>query len=126
MNLPGYLFPAPGQQASISIDHGACQEVASKFNVKAETVRMAVENQISNSDSINPTDELSRYVVAYRLIIDNKVLQQQAPDFYVAPNTTTSKKGSDIFCIKLLSSLCRKISNLEDGYPEEIAQQSSI
>ena len=97
VNLPGYLFPAPGQQASISIDHGACQEVASKFNVKAETVRMAVENQISNSDSINPTDELSRYVVAYRLIIDNKVLQQQAPDFYVAPNTTTSKKGSDIF-----------------------------
>lgn len=61
-----------------------------RFNVSSETVRTAVQNQISCSDNIssNSTDELSRFVVAYRLIIDNKVLQSQAPDFYVAPNAT--------------------------------------
>ena len=87
-NLQTYLFPAPGVQTNIVIDTEACNEVASKFNVSSDTVRTAVQNQIMCSDTINPTDELSRYVVAYRLIIDNKVLQSQAPDFYLAPNAT--------------------------------------
>lgn len=88
MNLPSYLFPAPGQQTTIVIDIEACNEVASKFNVSSDVVRNTVQDQMLSTDSVNPADEVSRYIVAYRLIIDNKVLQAQSPNFYLAPNTT--------------------------------------
>ena len=120
VNLQSYLFPAPGQQTNIVIDTEACNEVAVKFNVSSETVRTAVQNQISCSDNnINSTDELSRYVVAYRLIIDNKVLQSQAPDFYLAPNATLNlDRNSKAHPERMMAQM------LDSGPADEVGKSS--
>jgi 5'-AMP-activated protein kinase catalytic alpha subunit len=88
VNLKDYLFPAPGQQLQMGIDVEACQEVASKFGVCPDIVRQIVEEHLESPD-LNQNEDPSRYLVAYRLIIDGKILQSQEPDFYLAPNKTS-------------------------------------
>jgi hypothetical protein len=105
VNLKDYLFPAPGQQLQMGIDVEACQEVASKFGVCPDIVRQIVEvalytvvNRLQlyfriqehlESPDLNQNEDPSRYLVAYRLIIDGKILQSQEPDFYLAPNKSS-------------------------------------
>jgi len=85
----------------MGIDVEACQEVASKFGVCPDIVRKIVEvintykttfykfQEHLESPDLNQNEDPSRYLVAYRLIIDGKILQSQEPDFYLAPNKTS-------------------------------------
>lgn len=71
--LPGYLFPDDGG-SSDSIDEEALAEVCKKFDVTEQEVYHALAHN-------GPDDALN---VAYHLIIDNKIIYSQAPDFFLA------------------------------------------
>jgi len=89
VDLPKNLFPDPGSKPNDQIlNHGACNEVASKFGVSIDTVKESVEAHLSNpatATAQNPNSPSDQYSVAYQLTIDNMNLQSKAPDFYSAP-----------------------------------------
>ncbi|CAK8695443.1 5'-AMP-activated protein kinase catalytic subunit alpha-2-like [Clavelina lepadiformis] len=79
-NLPKYLFPDDGNMNNDSINEEALSEVCRKFNVKEEEVTHALAHH-------PPQDPLN---VAYHLIIDNKIIYNQAQDFFLASSPPAS------------------------------------
>ncbi|PVD22913.1 hypothetical protein C0Q70_16173 [Pomacea canaliculata] len=76
-DLPAYLFPSPHDQDASIVDLEVVYEICEKFKVEEREVHMALL-------SGDPHDQLN---IAYHLIIDNKRLANETPeyrDFYLA------------------------------------------
>uniref|UniRef100_H2Z923 Acetyl-CoA carboxylase kinase n=1 Tax=Ciona savignyi TaxID=51511 RepID=H2Z923_CIOSA len=80
VNLPKYLFPDEGNVNTNVINEDALVEVCRKFGVKEEEVSHALSHK-------SPHDPLN---VAYHLIIDNKIIYNQAQDFFLASSPPSS------------------------------------
>lgn len=65
-DLPGYLFPDRDAELA-TLDHEAIEETCKKFGVEASEIIEALEE----GDNANPL------AIAYRLIIDNKRLEDE-------------------------------------------------
>nr|CAB3265152.1 5'-AMP-activated protein kinase catalytic subunit alpha-2-like [Phallusia mammillata] len=80
VDLPSYLFPDDAGSDSNAVNEDALQEVCRKFGVKEEEVTHALAHK-------PPHDPLN---VAYHLIIDNKIIYNQAQDFFLASSPPAS------------------------------------
>ncbi|XP_078482143.1 5'-AMP-activated protein kinase catalytic subunit alpha-2-like [Ciona intestinalis] len=80
VDLAKYLFPDDGNINTNIINEEALAEVCRKFGVKEEEVSHALSHKA-------PHDPLN---VAYHLIIDNKIIYNQAQDFFLASSPPSS------------------------------------